>query len=97
MANLVVTNNGEYIKIVTNVYETILGAVEIHFHKSNIELVDLLTGSTFVEVDLSTKAHHKWIISYVATDDAFIVDTVDGVAPSSNQDLCDKIMTLLNA
>lgn len=46
-------------------------------------------------VTVLSEGSSQWNLAYTATTNCFIVDSVNGVAPSSNSDLYDKLTALL--
>ena len=59
-------------------------------HMSDIKLE---SNSDYVLV--TEEDGHTWTVSYNTYDGALVVDTVDGVAPTSNSDLFDKLSALI--
>jgi len=99
MANLVVTFESKYVKVVTGIYATTLGDDVIYLNKNSIEELELENSSEAIDIDLTTRKYDKWRVSYtVATvDTVFVVDSIDGVTPTDNDHLLTLIMAGLNA
>lgn len=98
MANLVVTFENNYVKVLTNDYSTVLKNGRIHINKSDIEMVEMENASAAIIINLHTKKYSQWRVSYSPINDdlVFVIDSIDGVAPVDNADLMDMIMTKLN-
>jgi len=90
MANIVITSSTNLIKVDWGTYATKYSK-EI-WHKSSLHLF-LNNGNNYVEA--SEDNGTGTTLSYSATTNCFIVDSVDGVAPTSNSDLYDKLVALL--
>ena len=94
MANTVITTQSNKITITYNDNSVIYGRDKANIYSSSVSdivLVDL-NGS----VELWTNSSETYILSYGNTD-LPIVDTIDGVAPTSLQDLYDKLSALVQA
>lgn len=87
MANIVVTSSTNYIKAVFNDMSASVGVDTGYWAKSHIEKVVLREDGAVEVVEGSSRV---WVLDTAGTLGA-IVDTVDGVAPSSNSDLMDKL------
>jgi len=94
MANVVVTSDANTVKVDFGVYYPDYYPVSIaYYNRNDIDKVELY--STLVSVHIFNGAK-DWELSYDGSA-GFHVDTVDGVAPTSNSDLCDKIGALISA
>jgi len=97
MANIVITTSGNSIVIAFNDYS---GAVDNTVKRSyaKTDIVEVEYGSDYVMVTMRDSHTHKsWMLTYDSAypgSERFIVDTVEGVAPSSESDLFDKITAL---
>ena len=93
MANTVVTSSTKWVKVVFNDDAPATGITLGYFSKEHISEVRFVT-SGFVSVKLDDGS-----IFTLSTDGAgntLTIDSVDGVAPTSNADLCDKIAALID-
>lgn len=94
MANLVVVKTGSSIIVTFNVYATEIGSVKRSYHTDNLTEIDLK--SDRVELYMAI-THEHWQLTYDAAyagTDLYIVDSIDGVAPTSESDLFDKLTAL---
>jgi len=95
MANIVVTSTANYIKIDFGAYYPTAHPISKAYYNANhIEKVELF--ANMVMVRLMANDAKDWELSYDGSA-GFQVDTIDGVAPTSNSDLCDKIGALIKA
>jgi hypothetical protein len=90
MANIVITSSTNLVKVDWGIYATSFSKES--WHKSSLHLF-LNNGNNYVQV--SEDNGTGIALTYIATTNAFIVDSVDGVAPTSNSDLYDKLITLI--
>jgi len=96
MANLVITKSGNSIVVYTGAYSSTVGFTKASYLVSDVVEVNLRTS----EVDVMMRDAHgvnNWNLTYDSTyvgDERFIVDSVDGVEPSSESDLFDKMTAL---
>ena len=96
MANLVITKIGNSIVVDMGVYSSTVGFTNASYLVSDIVELNLRTNEVTV---MMRDAHGKngWPLTYDSTyagGERFIVDSVSGVAPSSESDLFDKITAL---
>ena len=94
MANLVVTTSANSIVVAFNDYSGAIGATKRSFSPQNMTEVSLMTDEVRVYMDVT---HDLWRLTYDSSysgNEKFIVDSVDGVAPTSESDLFDKITAL---
>lgn len=93
MANIVITSTANYIKVDFGAYYPTSHPIELAYYNENsLEKVELYSG--MVKVHLQSEYGRDWELSYDGSI-GFQVDSVGGVAPTSNKDLCDKIGTLI--
>lgn len=96
MAKIVITTSSNSIIVAFNDYATVVGYTKSSYHIADI--VELgLTASGILVLMRAGNNTHKWYLTYDNTysgDDYFIIDTVAGVAPSSESDLFDKLTAL---
>ena len=93
MANAVVTSDSTKIKVVFNDLSDMAGRHTSYFKKGDLVEVYADTSDAFVTVVLGHNQSFK-----VSTDGSIgtlIIDSVDGVAPTSNADLRDKIASFI--
>lgn len=93
MAKLEITTTTNTLKFVTNEYATAFGIDKSAWNIKDIQSVKLVNRPTaYVEVSFLTST--KFAFTF---DGAYgtQVDTVNGVAPTSNSDLFDKLITTL--
>lgn len=91
MANIVITTTTNTIKVDFGAYSTVLDGQEagtyqkrdIHFYKFSDRVRAILIGEK------------EWDVAYTATTGCFIIDSIDGVAPTSNSDLYTKLIALI--
>lgn len=96
MANIVITKSGNSISVAFNDYSSTVGALKRSYDIRDIVEVEL--GSDYVQV-LMRDSHSSstWMLTYDNTysgDQRFIVDSVEGVAPTNESDLFDKLTAL---
>lgn len=97
MANVVITTSGSYSLVVAfNAYSTAIQATKRSYDIRDIVEIEYYTD--YVEV-VMRDAHgvRAWMLTYdsaYAGSERFIVDSVAGVAPTSESDLFDKITAL---
>lgn len=92
MANITVTSTSNTIKVAFNDYSSVVGDSLGTWQKKNLQF-RLNYFQTFVKVyegDFAT-----WPVSFDGSDNSFIIDSVDGVAPTSNLDLYNKLIALI--
>jgi hypothetical protein len=97
MANIVITSVGNYIDVDFGIYvvSSNVDGRKATYKKDDISIIWLEKDDLFVDVkmkDAITTNH--WRLSFNATPEAFIIDSVDGVAPTSNVDLYNKLNAL---
>lgn len=93
MANVVITSTANSIKVVFNDYSTAVGMEKGTWAKN--EISDIRLGLSDAYVDVETKHEPRWLVVFEATTGMLLVDSVDGVAPTSNSDLYDKLIALI--
>ena len=95
MANLVITSTADNIKVDFGAYYPTYYPVSVAYYNENsIEKVELY--SNMVKVHMLGVNGQDWELTYDGSF-GFQIDTVNGVAPTSNADLCDKIGALIKA
>ena len=100
MANVVITKTGNSIIVDFGVY---VASNEVDYLKSSYLVNDLVKVSLVKDsshVELKIKDAHsstRWALTYDSAyggSEYFIIDTVDGVAPTSELDLFNKLTAL---
>ena len=96
MANIVVVKSGNSLIVTFNDYSGDVNADKRSY--TIADMVEIELGSDYVAV-MMRDAHgaNIWALTYDSAysgSERFIVDTVDGVSPSSESDLFDKITAL---
>ena len=94
MANVVVTSTTNSIKVDFGVYAG--GAIpkkRTYNIGKTIFYMSLEPSDAMVTV--LSEGSPQWNLAYTATTDCFIVDSINGSAPSSNSDLYDKLIALI--
>jgi len=92
MANIVVTSTTNTIAVDFGVYAGVQGLPTKKTYKKS-EVLSVSQASD--QVNVYSIGDPQWNLAYTATTNCFIVDTVAGVAPTSNADLYDKIIALI--
>lgn len=90
MANIVVTSTANSIKVEFNIYSTIVDMIKGTWSKASIQNVLLRTDGVLVDV----LTQPDWLVSFDGSVGTFQIDSIDGVAPTSNSDLYDKLIAL---
>jgi hypothetical protein len=99
MANLVITSTTNCIKIDNGIYagtEAAFGVIQkkVTFRKQDIRRIALAPSDNNVNVWL-IEINFTFTLSFDGATGTLQVDTVDGVVPTSNSDLYDKLSALL--
>ena len=92
MANLIVTTSTSNFLVDFGVYSGLVGYKKGSFQKANVAF-QLMQDESFVRVE-NTQGE-SWAVSFNSIDEALVVDLVDGIAPTSNSDLFDKLYSKL--
>lgn len=99
MNRLEIIKTGNSIDVVTNLYTSIFGYKKVSYNSTDLHFIGLLEDESGIMVEMEVNGGHKreftltFDQAYAGTEH-MIVDTVDGVAPSSNQDLFNKLTGL---
>ena len=92
MANLVVTSTTNTIDVAFNDLATTAGMESGTWHKQRITF-QLMVSDSFVRVLVIGEP--SWAVSFDGSSGTLTIDTVAGVAPTSNSDLYDKLIALI--
>jgi len=93
MANIVVTSTTNAVKVDFGDYAAAVGRKCGTWNKKHIVNFGLQDDDSMVIAH--TLEEPKWTLSYTNGTSAMIVDTVDGVAPTDNEDLHNKLSALI--
>lgn len=94
MANIVVTSDTKWVKAEFNDLAVPTGILAGYFSKEHIAEVLCRQKEGFVEVRMDNG--DRWPVSFELSDEAFIVDSVDGVTPTDNGHLMDMIAAFID-
>jgi hypothetical protein len=92
MANLVITSTTNKINVVFNDLATTAGIKKGTWHKERITF-RLMNSDSFVNVLVINEP--AWSVSFNGSTGTLQIDSIDGVAPTSNSDLYDKLTALI--
>ena len=94
MANIVITSTANYIKVdFGDYYPTYIPTNIAYYNPSLIRKVSLYDNMVMINMIYGNR---DWELTFDGGA-GFQVDSIDGVAPTSNSDLCDKIGALIKA
>ena len=93
MANVVITSTTNSIKVDLGVYAAAFGYSKVTISKDKLIDIKLQSDDNFVEAVVIDEG--KWTVSFNAVTNALVVDSVDAVAPTSNDDLYTKLIALI--
>jgi len=97
MANITIVKSGNSIIVDFGDYSTLtnVDGRKASYKVADISVIWIEKDDTFINVKMKDAVTtNVWRLSYTSTTDAFIVDSVDGIAPSDNIDLFNKITAL---
>jgi hypothetical protein len=99
MANIVMTSTTNTVKCDNGIYagtQNALGLVmkKVAFRKDEIFRIGLAPSDAYVIVEFKSKTSF-FLLNFDGATGAMQVDSIDAVAPTSNSDLYDKLVTLL--
>jgi hypothetical protein len=100
MAYVVMTTTTNTIKCDNGVYAGInsaLGTIQkkATFRKDEIFRVSLSPAEDFCLVMFKSRGNSQFVLTFDLTTIGLKVDSIDGVAPTSNSDLYDKLIALI--
>lgn len=91
MANIVITSTTNSIKVDFGAYSSVLdGQTAGCYQKRDIRFYKL---SDRVMADVM--GEKEWPVVYTSTSGCFIIDSIDGSAPTSNADLYTKLIAMI--
>src|SRR3990172_10260578 len=92
MSNITITSTANTIELNYGDYAAAIGLSKSLVVKSGVKFVNLAVASAYVETAVNNLTLP---LVYIASGSFYIVDSVDGVAPTSNSDLYDKMAALI--
>lgn len=92
MANIVVTSTTNSIKVDFGVYSSSLGFSKGVWRKEKVRF-NLKHSSTYV--DVLVDGEPDFAVTYDGSTGTLQIDSINGVAPTSNSDLYDKLIALI--
>ena len=92
MAKIIVISTTNSVRITFGDYSTSLNMSNGTWRKSHV--MNFLLRDDGVLVDI--EGQPDWLVSFDGSGTTFQIDSVDGVAPTSNSDLYDKLITLIS-
>jgi hypothetical protein len=100
MANIVMTSTTNSIKCDNGVYSGVSGALGVMqkkatFRKDEVFRLSLSPDESYVQVLFKSRANAQFLFSFNGATGTLQVDSIDGVSPSSNSDLYDKLIALI--
>lgn len=93
MPNVVITDTTNTIRVDFGDYASATGFKKGSWPKDKIEHFKLDSDDEYVFA--LTQLDPRWALSFNGSTGTFQVDSVNGVAPTSNSDLYDKLIALL--
>ena len=84
MSNVIITSSVNLINVDFGIYSSFVGYKKGLFQKRKIS-IQLISDLSFVRVENSNGEH--WAISYIQSGESLIVESVDGIAPTDNENL----------
>ena len=90
MANITITTTTNSINVVFNDYSSFIGFEESCYPLDSIRFYKM---SDHVEAYIHNE--RQWKVSYATLSGSFTIDTISGVAPTSNADLYTKLIALI--
>lgn len=92
MANITISTSGNIFNIDFGTYVSALSMKKATFAKAKVQFV-LMPADEFVKVVVQDSI--DFAVSYDGLGNTLQIDTINGVAPTSNSDLYDKLAALL--
>lgn len=97
MANITIVKSGNSIIVDFGDYSLSdnVDGTKASYKVEDISVIWIEKDDSFVTVKMKDAITSKtWPLSYNTVESAFVVDTIDGVIPTSNSDLFDKLTAL---
>lgn len=97
MANIVIVSTGNYIDVDFGIYATSSGVDgrRATYQKADLSIVYLEKDDSIVYIKMKDYITSSlWLVSFDSTSDALMIDSINGVAPTSNIDLYNKLNAL---
>lgn len=91
MAKIVITSTTNSIEVVFNDYSTALGMTDGTWNKNHVK--NFLRRPTSVVATIGGEV--EWLLTFDGAVGTFQVDTVDGVAPTDDDDLYTKLIAMI--
>ena len=97
MANIVITSIGNYVDVDFGIYAT-SGDVDgrrATYKKDDISIIWIEKDDSFIDLKMKDAiTTYVWRLSFNSVSDCFVVDSIDGFAPTDNIDLYNKLNAL---
>ena len=93
MANVVITSTANSIKVDFGIYNTALNLEKGTWSKDKVLNFQLVKGNVSVLARIQDEP--QWGLAYSASGENLVVDSVDGVTLTSNDDLYTKLIALI--
>lgn len=91
MANVTIITTTNTIEVDFGVYADDLAISKGVWRKSSVIYINLNDNHIYLKI----RDGNEWVLNYSTQSKGFIVDTIDGVAPTSLSDLYDKLKVLI--
>ena len=92
MAKIVITSTTNSIRATFGDYSTMVDMIKGTWRKSHV--MNFVLRTDYVLVDFEGQS--DWLVSFDGAGTTFQIDSVDGVTPTSNSDLYDKLIALIS-
>ena len=92
MANVIITSSANIIIVDFGVYFNAVGYKKATFQKKSISF-QLTDDELFVRAEDASGNH--WAVSYNIYGESLVIDSVDGIAPTDNENLFDLLTDLI--
>lgn len=91
MSNIIVTTTTNSVKVDFGVYSSDLAISKGAWNKDEVASITLNANHVYMQM----KGGVEWALNYDLQDKGFIVDSIDGAAPSSLADLYAKLIAMI--
>ena len=92
MPNVVITSTTNSIKVDFGDYASYVGYSQGAWNKSAISSIKKMDGG---RIEVFTNSGDKWTVSWASGSNFLIIDSIGGVAPTSEADLYTKLIALI--